>query len=76
MFFEMFLSKIKTDISNKEYLIENFLNIIKESFQKRYDDIEDVQNNWWDFWEEKASTFFIEFQDGFSLSVNYLRLKP
>lgn len=72
----MFLPKIKTDISTNDYVIEKFLNLIKESFQNRYDDIEDVQNNWWDFWEEKASTFFIEFQDGFSLSVNYLRLKP
>lgn len=65
----MFLPKIKTDISTNEYVIEKFLNFIKESFQKRYDDIEDVQNNWWDFWEEKATTFFIEFQDGFSLSI-------
>ena len=69
----MFLPKIKTDVSTKGYVIEKFLNLIKESFQNRYDDVEDVQNNWWDFWEEKASTFFIEFQDGFSFSVNYLR---
>ena len=63
----MFLPKIKTDISTKEYIIEKFLNLIKKSFQNRYDDVQDIQNNW--FWEEKATTFFIEFQDGFSLSI-------
>ena len=41
----MFLPKIKTDVSTKGYVIEKFLNLIKESFQNRYDDVEDVQNN-------------------------------
>jgi hypothetical protein len=45
----MFLPKLKTDISTKEYFLEKFLNIIKESFQNRYDDVQDIQNNGWDF---------------------------